>query len=83
MKILYFAWLAERIGHPEEEIVLPKEVTTADDVRCYLQARYPELAALLENRDSLRVAVNQSLVDWNQPVTSDDELALFPPMTGG
>ncbi|NQY81550.1 MAG: molybdopterin converting factor subunit 1 [Alphaproteobacteria bacterium] len=83
MKILYFAWLAERLGCPEEDLPLPQEVKNADDVRRFLQQRYPEQAAILDDPAALRVAVNQQLVDWDYPVQCNDEVALFPPMTGG
>ncbi len=83
MKILYFAWLAERLGCPEEQITKPDNVQTADDLRLLIQQRYPEQAAILDKPDALRVAVNQNLVDWQHPLTEDDEIAFFPPMTGG
>ena len=83
MKILYFAWLAERLGCPEEHITKPDSLKTADDLRLLIQQRHPEQATILDDPDGLRVAVNHHLVDWQHPITDKDEIALFPPMTGG
>ena len=83
MKILYFAWLAERLGCPEEQITKPDHVKTADDLRLFLQKQYPEQAAILDDPEALRVAINQNLSSWSQTITDHDEIALFPPMTGG
>lgn len=81
MKVLYFAWLAERLGHPEE--TFETELRTADELRRHLQELYPDQAEIFADPHTLRIAVNQQLVDWSHPLTPNDEIALFPPMTGG
>ncbi len=83
MKILYFAWLRTRVGLGEEQIDPPPEVDTAGALVDWLKGRGPEYAAALGNLQTVRVAVNQEQVGWDHPVRPGDEVALFPPMTGG
>ncbi len=83
MKLLYFAWLRQRIGVGEEEIELPAGIATVDDLIDWLAARGPNYAAALEQREKLRVAVNQEYAQADDPVKAGDEVALFPPVTGG
>ncbi|WP_455373088.1 molybdopterin converting factor subunit 1 [Limibacillus halophilus] len=83
MKLLYFAWLRQRIGVGEEEIELPAGIATVGDLIDWLAARGPNYAAALEQREKLRVAVNQEYAQADDPVKAGDEVALFPPVTGG
>lgn len=83
MKLLYFAWLKTHTGTAEEEVELPAEVTTVAELLAWLPTRGPGYAAALAERDVIRVAVNQSYARLGDPVGPDDEVALFPPVTGG
>ncbi len=83
MKILYFAWLRTRVGHGEEQVEPPPEVDTVGALVDWLKARGPGHAAALDDLSAVRVAVNQEFADWDHPVAADDEVALFPPVTGG
>ncbi|PTW53205.1 molybdopterin synthase subunit MoaD [Breoghania corrubedonensis] len=83
MKILYFAWVRERIGMPEEEIALPAEVSTPADLLAFLSKRGPEYESAFERPEIIRVAVDQTHVDHDMPIGDAREIALFPPMTGG
>jgi molybdopterin synthase sulfur carrier subunit len=83
MKILYFAWLRSRIGITEERVEPPAEVTTVGTLLGWLQARGPRFAEALKDLSIVRVAVNQEYVGWDHPVRAGDEVALFPPVTGG
>lgn len=83
MKILYFAWLRERIGVGEEDIVLPPGVTNVESLIDFLRTRGNGHNLALSDLKSIRVAVNQEYVGLNQPVAAGDEVAFFPPMTGG
>ncbi|MCY4260639.1 MAG: molybdopterin converting factor subunit 1 [Rhodobacteraceae bacterium] len=81
LRVLYFAWVRERIGIPDEEIE-----TTAATVRAFLgelaerEERYHRVFA---NPEALRVAVDQRLCDLDSPLADASEIAIFPPMTGG
>jgi len=83
MKLLYFSWVRERIGCDEEDISLPANITNVGTLLEWLAARGPAYAAALADRNAIRVAVNQNYVDDAHPVAIGDEVALFPPVTGG
>ncbi len=83
MKLLYFAWLKVKIGVAEEELAPPPEVTTVAQLLDWLKGRGPGYAEALEDVSALRVAVNQEYARPGDPVGPDDEVALFPPVTGG
>jgi molybdopterin synthase sulfur carrier subunit len=81
--IRYFAWLRERIGASHEEIALPDGVTTVAGLLDHLAARDSRHEAAFQNRRTVRVAVNQEFADLSGLVRAGDEVAFFPPVTGG
>ncbi len=83
MQMLYFGWVRQRIGLPAETVAPPQEVRDVDGLIDWLSGRSDAYAEALRNREALRVAVNQELCEFDSPVGGDDEVALFPPMTGG
>jgi molybdopterin synthase sulfur carrier subunit len=83
MQLLYFAWVRERIGSDGEEIALPVAVATVGELLDWLGTRSPAHAKALADRSRLRVAVNQEFADDYTPVRTNDEVAIFPPVTGG
>ena len=83
MKILYFAWLRERIGRGEEEIDLPPSVTTIADLVAFLIGRGEEYAYAFENPAIVCAAIDQVHVKPTAPIGRAREIAFFPPMTGG
>ncbi len=83
MKLLYFAWVKVKIGVAAEEVAPPPEVTTVAALLDWLEARGPVYAEALADRSALGVAVNQEYARAGDPVGPDDEVALFPPVTGG
>lgn len=83
MKLVYFAWVRERIGLTEETVDLPATVTTAGDLVRWLAGRGDNYAHAFEALDAIRVAVDHEHVDQESPVRDAREVALFPPMTGG
>ncbi len=83
MRLLYFAWLRQRIGRSQEEVSPPPEVRTVSALLDWLEARGGGYATALANRRLVRVAVNQEYADPDAPVRPGDEVALFPPVTGG
>jgi len=83
MRLLYFAWLRAKIGFSEEEVDPPAEVVTVSALLDWLRRRGPNFADALKETAVIRVAVNQEYVPPNHPVRPGDEVALFPPVTGG
>jgi molybdopterin synthase sulfur carrier subunit len=83
MKILYFAWLRSRTGIAEEDLAPPADVRTVGDLLAWLRTRSPGHAEALKDLAVVRVAVNQEFARADHPVAAGDEVALFPPVTGG
>ena len=83
MKLLYFAWVRTNIGKSGEELSPPPQVQNVEQLLNWLATRGPNYAAALDRRNIIKVAVNQEYVDPDAPVSADDEVALFPPVTGG
>lgn len=83
MKLLYFAWLRARIGHAEEDLAVPAEVCDVAGLLLWLRGRGGNYAEALRDLSVVRVAVNQEYVGGAHPVRDGDEVALFPPVTGG
>ena len=81
MRVLYFAWLRERIGVPSEEV--ETGAATVADLVGELKLREARYAAAFADMRSVRVAVDQELTDLDAPLAGVSEVAFFPPMTGG
>jgi molybdopterin synthase sulfur carrier subunit len=83
MKLLYFAWLRERIGKNAEEIELPADVATVADLVAFLTSRGEEYAHAFENPGVVRAAIDRAHVKADALIAGAREIAFFPPMTGG
>lgn len=83
MKIMYFAWLRQRAGTSSETIDLPADIGTVDDLLVLLSARHPAFGEAVAAEGVVRCAVNQRHVERHHPVLPNDEVAFFPPVTGG
>jgi molybdopterin synthase sulfur carrier subunit len=83
MTLLYFAWVRQKLGTNEETIALPDSVRSVNDLAAWLQTRGDSFAEVFSDTRRLRAAVNQEHVGWDASVSSDDEVAFFPPVTGG
>jgi molybdopterin synthase sulfur carrier subunit len=83
IKVLYLASLREQLGKPGEDLEIPRATSTVAGLRTLLMARGgPWQTALAQGR-ALRVAVNQEMAQPATPVKPGDEVAFFPPVTGG
>jgi molybdopterin converting factor subunit 1 len=83
MRILYFAWVRQRIGAAEEEVAPPAAVRDVAGLMAWLAGRSAGHAAAFADPRQIRAAVNQDFATPDQPVQAGDEVAFFPPVTGG
>ena len=83
MKILYFAWLRERLNRGEEDVSPPAEITTVAALIDWLAERDEAFAIAVEKRALIKAAVDAKLVPPTASIVGASVVALFPPMTGG
>ena len=83
MKLLYFAWLKQKIGTGEEDFPLPADVATVGGLVDWLKTRGPGYGEALGDLSVVRFAVNQDFAGLDHPLADGDEVAFFPPVTGG
>jgi molybdopterin synthase sulfur carrier subunit len=83
VKLLYFAWVRQKVGKSEETLALLADVSTVRDLAEHLRARGPGYADAFGDLARLRAAANQVHVGFDAPISDDDEIAFFPPVTGG
>ncbi|MCU0986898.1 MAG: molybdopterin converting factor subunit 1 [Acetobacteraceae bacterium] len=83
MQVLYFAWLRQKVGLGEESVSPPEGVATVGALADWLATRSPGHAAAFADRAAIRCAVNQDFATPDTPVAPGDEVAFFPPVTGG
>jgi molybdopterin synthase sulfur carrier subunit len=81
LNVVYFAWLRERIGEPSE--VVETNAATVAELITELRGREERYDLAFSDLDAVRVAVDQTLTDFNAPLYGVQEVAFFPPMTGG
>ncbi|MCS6780973.1 MAG: molybdopterin converting factor subunit 1 [Geminicoccaceae bacterium] len=83
MRIRYFAWLKQRVGRAEEEVVLPNEIATVGQLKAWLAGRYPRFAEACAATGVVKAAVDQEFAEDDRPLAGAREVAFFPPVTGG
>jgi molybdopterin synthase sulfur carrier subunit len=83
VKLLYFAWVRERVGKGEEVVEPPAGVATVAELMTWLAGRGEEYAFAFENPKVIRAAINHTHVKPNATIAGAKEVAFFPPMTGG
>ena len=83
MKILYFAWVRDKIGLDSEEFNLPSEIVTAGEFIEWFKTRGDTYAEVIGASDTVKMAINQEYAGPENAISNEDEVALFPPVTGG
>ena len=83
MKVIYFAWLRERLNRSEETVSPPDNVRTIDQFMDWLCDRDEAIRLAFSNRKLIRTALDEKIVDRDTPLGTASTVAFFPPMTGG
>ena len=83
MRLLYFAWVRERLGKAEERLDPPANVATVGELMTWLAGRGEEYAHAFENAKVIRAAIDHRHVRADAMIAGAGEIAFFPPMTGG
>ncbi len=83
MKVVYFAWVRERIGKAEEVVEPPAGISTVAELIHWLSARGPEYANAFARPEVIRAAIDRTHVKQGTSIAGATEIAFFPPVTGG
>ena len=83
MVIKYFSWIKEHIGKSEEQITIPTDITNVDQLINYLNEKDIKYNLLFEKKELIKIAVNKTYSSFDTKVSNSDEIAFFPPVTGG
>ncbi|HET9572619.1 MAG TPA: molybdopterin converting factor subunit 1 [Methyloceanibacter sp.] len=83
MRLLYFAWVKEKVGRASEDIALPPEIATIAELIAWLKTRGPEFANAFARDEIIRAAIDQNHVRRDARIGTAREIAFFPPVTGG
>jgi molybdopterin synthase sulfur carrier subunit len=83
MRLLYFAWVKEKVGRSAEEIALPPDIATVGELISWLKTRGPEFENAFAREEVIRAAIDHSHVRHDALIGSAREIAFFPPVTGG
>ena len=83
MKVLYFAWVRENVGKSEETLALPETLKTVSDLISFLSAKDDGYQEAFKDPSRLRAAINQTFVPLDHDLGGAEEIAFFPPVTGG
>ena len=83
MVIKYFSWIKEHIGKSEEQIILPSYINNINQLINYLNEIDEKYKLLYEKKELIKIAVNKTYSSFDTNISNSDEIAFFPPVTGG
>ena len=83
MKILYFSWIKDKVGTSEEIIELEKDINTVEKLISFLKNKEDKYQTIFKGNNDIRYSVNMKNAKLQDAIDNEDEVAFFPPMTGG
>lgn len=83
MIIKYFSWIKEHFGKSEELIELPDHINNVNELINYLNELDKKYSLILEKKNLIKIAVNKTYSSFDTNISNNDEIAFFPPVTGG
>ena len=83
MIIKYFSWIKEHIGKSEEQIELPDYINNVNELINYLNELDKKYSLISEKKNLIKIAVNKTYSSFDTNISNNDEIAFFPPVTGG
>ena len=83
MIVKYFSWIKEHIGKSEEQIDLPSNITNVNQLINYLNEIDKKYYIIFEKKELIKIAVNKTYSSFDDKISNSDEIAFFPPVTGG
>ena len=83
MIIKYFSWIKEHVGKSEELIELPDHINNVNELINYLSELDKKYSLILEKKKLIKIAINKTYSSFDTNISNNDEIAFFPPVTGG
>ena len=83
MIIKYFSWIKEHVGKSEEQIELPAHINNVNELINYLNEIDEKYNLIFEKKEIIKIAVNKTYTSFDANISNNDEIAFFPPVTGG
>ncbi len=83
MKILYFSWIKDKLGKSEENIILQEQIKTVEQLVIFLQNKNDIYKDIFKDNKIIKVSINMEVSNFKDSISDQDEIAFFPPMTGG
>lgn len=83
MKVLYFSWIKDKLGKSYEEIQVSDNIKTINDLITLLKQNNENYKGVFKDTSSIKVSINMETASFEDPINDNDEVAFFPPMTGG
>ena len=83
MIIKYFSWIKEHVGKSEEQIELPDHINNVNELINYLNEMDEKYNLIFEKKELIKIAVNKTYSSFDTNISDSDEIAFFPPVTGG
>ena len=83
MNILYFSWIKDKLGKTKENIAIDENINSVDELITFLKSKDETYKEVFKDISSIRVSINMETANIDDPISINDEIAFFPPMTGG